>query len=772
MANSRQTEADPRWMMQLGEAAAAAEQAGDLPAAAAAYRDMAEAMPRDPALLQRLGVVEYLLGNLEDAIARLSAAARLDRRDAGALVNLGLAQHAAGRHAEAVASLRKATALRPALAIAHGNLALALSASGDARGAVESARRAVALAPGDAPSLAILGNACHAAGDLAAARQAYLDALAIGGVQAEVLYNLGNTERALGNEAAAAARYGEALALDPGHLPSWINLGNVRMALRDYDGAEAAFEAALKAAPAGVDTGGADPADGRADAQPSPALRAVLAEARYNLANLQRMTGRLDEALARYRAVLAAEPLHEAAFSNLLLTLNYSAGVSREESFAAHVEYGRRFAPTVAARSVAGGKARAGARPAPPADDVPAPAASDVKASDAKAASAAGAADVAAPLRIGFVSPDFRGHAVALFFEPLLDHLPGHGFEVYCYANVDRPDAVTERLRAKAAGWRDIAAVDDAAAAALVRRDRIDLLVDLSGHTARHRLRLFAHRPAPVQLTMIGHVNTTGVEAIDYRITDAITEPEGGGHDRWYTEKLLRLPHTSWCMRPPSTEPAGDWPAQACPPERRFTFASFNNFAKLSGAVLDLWVELLASLPESRLVMVTVPEGRTQARLRERFAAAGVDPARLELHGLLPPQDYRALHARVDLALDPFPCNGATTTLETLWLGVPVLALAGDSFRSRNGMGILMNAGLDPLVARSPAHYLEIARRLAADPGELEALRALTGTHLLHTPLMDEAAFAADLSALLRRAWREGGTWPPSLLPSLTASPR
>ena len=744
MANSRQP--DPRWMMQLGEAAAAAEQAGDLSAAAAAYRDMAEAMPRDPALLQRLGVVEYLLGNLEDAIARLSAAARLDRRDAGTLVNLGLAQHAAGRHAEAVASLRKATVLRPALAIAHGNLALALSASGDARGAVESARRAVALAPGDAPSLAILGNACHAAGDLAAARQAYLDALAIGGAQVEVLYNLGNTERALGDEAAAAARYGEALALDPGHLPSLINLGNVRMALRDYDGAEAAFEAALKAAPAGVDAGGADPAGGRADAQPSPALRAVLAEARYNLANLQRMTGRLDEALASYRAVLAAEPLHEAAFSNLLLTLNYSAGVSREESFAAHVEYGRRFAPTVAARPVASGKARAGARPAPPAGDVPAPAASDAK--------AAAAADVAAPLRIGFVSPDFRGHAVALFFEPLLDYLPGHGFEVYCYANVDRPDAVTERLRAKAAGWRDIAAVDDAAAAALVRRDRIDLLVDLSGHTARHRLRLFAHRPAPVQLTMIGHVNTTGVEAIDYRITDAITEPEGGGHDRWYTEKLLRLPRTSWCMRPPSTEPAGDQPAEACPPERPFTFASFNNFAKLSGAVLDLWVELLASLPESRLVMVTVPEGRTQARLRERFAAAGVDPARLELHGLLPPQDYRALHARVDLALDPFPCNGATTTLETLWLGVPVLALAGDSFRSRNGMGILMNAGLDPLVARSPAHYLEIARRLAADPGELEALRALTGTHLIDTPLMDGAAFAADLSILLREGVR------------------
>ncbi len=716
MANSRQPEPDPRWMMQLGEAAAAAEQAGDLPAAAAAYRDMAAAMPRDAALLQRLGVVEYLLGNLEDAIGCLTAAVRLDRRDAGALVNLGLAQHAAGRHAEAVASLRKATVLRPGLSVAHGNLALAQAALGDGRGAVESARRAVALAPGDAPSMAILGNACHTAGDLAAARRAYLDALSAGGAQAEVLYNLGNTERALGDEPAAAERYQAALACDPGHLPSWINLGNVRMALHDYDGAEAAFESALQAAPA----------------EPAPALRAVLAEARYNLANLQRMTGRLAEAAVNYRAVLVAEPMHEVACSNLLLTLNYSASATREETFAAHVEYGQRFAPTVAAPAPKGGKVS---------PLVPAPA-------------RGAAADAGVALRIGFVSPDFRDHAVALFFEPLLDRLPAHGFEVFCYASVDRPDAVTARLRAKAAGWRDIAAVDDAAAAALVRRDRIDLLVDLSGHTARHRLRLFAHRPAPVQLTMIGHVNTTGVEAIDYRVTDALTEPEGAGHDRWYTEKLLRLPRTSWCMRPPAD---GGASLERRAQDRPFTFASFNNFAKLSDAALDLWAALLASLPDARLVMVTVPEGRTQARLLDRFAAAGVDPARLELHGLLSPAAYRALHARVDLALDPFPCNGATTTLETLWLGVPVLALEGDSFRSRNGMGILINAGLDPLVARSPAHYLEIARRLAADPGELEALRARTGLHLLATPLMDENGFVADLSVLLRQAWREGG---------------
>jgi predicted O-linked N-acetylglucosamine transferase (SPINDLY family) len=344
-----------------------------------------------------------------------------------------------------------------------------------------------------------------------------------------------------------------------------------------------------------------------------------------------------------------------------------------------------------------------------------------------------------------------------LFAWPIIDGLPAHGFEIYCYSNHGRPDAVTERLRAQVAGWRDIHAIDDAAVAAQIVRDRIDVLVDLTGHTAGHRLSVFAYRPAPVQVTMIGHIGTTGVEAMDYRVTDVRAEPADGGrdndphHDRWYVEKLIRLPRTCWCIRPsapsqPSRTSAG--------PNDVFTFGSFNNFAKLSDATLDLWTELLRSVPQSRMLFVTVPEGRTQARLRERFAHGGVDPSRIEMHGLVPEARYRALHAQVDVALDPFPCNGFVTTIETLWLGVPVVALEGDSFRSRNGASILANAGLDALVARSADEYLEIARGLAGDPDRLAWARTHTGEHLRTTALMDEVTFISELAGAFTDAWR------------------
>ena len=701
---------NPRAIEHWSRAAAAAEQSGDLPAAAAAYRELAAALPRDAALLGRLGMLEYLLGNLPDAIDCLSRAAQLDRRDPACLVNLGLAQHAAGRQSDAAASLRKAIALKPGLSVAHNNLGLVLSALGDHRGAVASARRAVALAPADAQARYNLGNALYLSGEPGEARSAYMDAIAIGGAGPEVLFNLGNAERSLGNEREAIGRYREVVAIDPAHSGALINLGNLLMAAREYDEALDVFTVA--AAPR--DTAAQD-------------LDAGAVEARYNQANLQRMTGQLDAAMQNYRDVLVAAPMHELAFSNLLLTMNYSEKVSREDLFSAHVEYGRRFAPPRAASS------RQQSQSAPP-------------------------RPAGAPLRIGFVSPDLRYHSVARFAEPLIDHLPAEGFEVYCYSNHDRPDAVTARLRAKVAGWHGILALDDAAVAARVERDRIDVLVDLAGHTAGHRLRVFALRPAPVQVTMIGHVNTTGVAAIDYRVTDALTEPPEHGDDRWYTETLLRLPRTCWCMRP-----ADGWaplPRAAKAAGEPFTFASFNNFAKLGEGVLDLWATILRELPGTRLVIIAVPEGRTRARLLERFAQAGVDPSRLELHGYLPADRYQAMHSCVDLALDPFPWNGATTTLETLWLGVPVLALEGDSFRSRNSSGILANAGLDPLIAQSTGHYLEIARRLVDDPEELAALRVMTGEHLRDTSLMDGSALARDLAALLREAVARPGSAP------------
>jgi predicted O-linked N-acetylglucosamine transferase (SPINDLY family) len=241
---------------------------------------------------------------------------------------------------------------------------------------------------------------------------------------------------------------------------------------------------------------------------------------------------------------------------------------------------------------------------------------------------------------------------------------------------------------------------------------------------------------------------------MDARVTDRWVEPEGGDHDRWYTERLLRLPtpFSAWCFRPPPetlAEPVSATPALAGAP---FTLASFNNWAKVGERVLDLWIRLLQALPQSRLLLAAVPEGATRERVRARVARAGIAPERLEIHGPLPPAAFRALHARADLALDPFPCNGGTTTVDTLWTGVPVLALEGEGYRSRAAAGILQAAGLDGLIAADEDGYLERAVALAADPAALDRLRRSLRDRLAASPLRDEAGHAAALAGLLREA--------------------
>jgi len=711
---------DPRALLPLLELAEAAERMGELERAVAAWRDLCAAAPRDAALALRLGLAEYALGDLRSAEAALARAAKLDRRSAAPLVNLGLVQNAAGRHAEAAATLRRAVALAPGLAVAHLNLALALSAAGEHRAAVDSARRACALAPGDAEAQALRGNVLHAAGDLPAAEAAWREALALGAPAAGPLHNLATAALARDRVEDALAGYRAALAADPGYAPARVNLGNLLQRQRDLDGAEAEFARVVE----------------HSAQWPGPAL-----EARYNLANLWRMTGRLHEAIEGYRAVLQAQPDHPGAGSNLLLTMNY-ADLPREALHAAHMEVGGRLSARARAGPVA---VRAGA------DDRRA----GVRGVHAHAripgVDAGASAD---PIRIGFVSPDLRDHVVARYVEPLFEHLPAHGFEVTAYSNHARPDAVTARLRARASRWRDVVALGDDALQETIARDRIDILVDLAGHTDGHRLAVFARRAARLQVTMIGHINTTGVPAMDARVTDRWVEPEGGDHDRWYAERLLRLPSpfSAWCFRPPPEtlqEPVSATPALGGEP---FTLASFNNWAKVGERVLDLWIRLLQALPQSRLLLAAVPEGSARARLQARVAGAGIAPERLEIHGPLPPAAFRALHARADLALDPFPCNGGTTTVDTLWTGVPVLALEGEGYRSRAAAGILQAAGLDGLIAADEDGYLERAVALAADPAALDRLRRSLRDRLAASPLRDEAGHAAALAGLLREA--------------------
>lgn len=355
-------------------------------------------------------------------------------------------------------------------------------------------------------------------------------------------------------------------------------------------------------------------------------------------------------------------------------------------------------------------------------------------------------------LRIGYVSADFRRHAMSDFVLPLLEHHDPARFEVYCYSNTPIRDDITRRCETVAPHWRDIVSLPDAAAEALVRSDGIDILIDLSGHTVGNRLGLFARKPAPVQVTYLGYPGTTGIAQMDYRITDARADPPGKS-EAYYREHLLRLPNCVWCFAPPLQMPeVGPLPACAA---GHITFGSLNSAFKLTPQLIALWSRLLLSVPQSKLLVAGVPAGVARARISREFELNGIGAALLEFHGYLPWHEFWDLHGRIDIALDSFPCNGGATTCETLWLGVPLVNLAGEAFVSRAGLSILTTIGLPEWVAHSEDECLRIARDLAHDRTRLARLRAGLRERMRASPLLATAAFMRDLEDCYRTAWRQ-----------------
>ena len=363
----------------------------------------------------------------------------------------------------------------------------------------------------------------------------------------------------------------------------------------------------------------------------------------------------------------------------------------------------------------------------------------------------ANAPDPLRRLRIGYVSADFREHAASSFVEPILAAHDPSGFEIYCYSSAEKIDATTAQLRGLATYWRDLRWQSDEAVAGMIRADAIDILVDLSGHTNGNRLGVFARKPAPVQLTYLGYPATTGMSAMDYRLTDALLDPPGVA-DGYYTERLLRLPHSLWCFRPPASMPEpGPLPALH---SGQVTFGSFNSMLKLRPQMIALWSRLLLSVPHSRLLLAAIPAGWARERITAEFARHGVPVARLGMHEPMELQRFWDLHAQVDIALDSYPYNGGATTCAALWLGVPVVSLAGDIFQSRAGLSLLSAIGLPELVAQSESGYLRIARELALDRERLSQLRLGLRQRMRGSPLLDEGGFTRALEALYRGAWR------------------
>jgi predicted O-linked N-acetylglucosamine transferase (SPINDLY family) len=351
------------------------------------------------------------------------------------------------------------------------------------------------------------------------------------------------------------------------------------------------------------------------------------------------------------------------------------------------------------------------------------------------------------PLRIGYVSPDFHRHPVARFFEPLLAHRDHGAFHVTCYSDVPRPDAVTARLRGLADEWRDVAGASDAAVAERIRSDRIDILVDLAGHTGGNRLLVFAGRAAPVQISYIGYPHSTGLTEMDYKVTDEYLDPPGMT-EHLYTEKLVRLPGGCWCYRP--GEDAPDVNALPALNAGHFTFASLNRPMKLTPGALRLWAEILRRVPNARLLAVAGRGCEQDPGLRQLFKEHGIDPARLVLAGRRSRLDYFRLMQEVDVALDTFPHAGHTTTCDAMWMGVPTVTLAGRTHVSRLGAGVLSAVGLDRLVAATPEEYVERAVALASDLPKLAELRAGLRERMDRSPLCDGPRVARALEQAYR----------------------
>ncbi len=427
--------------------------------------------------------------------------------------------------------------------------------------------------------------------------------------------------------------------------------------------------------------------------------------------------GRLDEAIEHHRRAVQCDQSASGPHSNLLYALNYHPGYGPQALFDEHRAWGQRHADPHSA-----------ARPPHTNDRSP----------DRR-------------LRVGYVSPHFCAHAVNFFVEPILSAHDHARFEVFCYSDVADEDDTTARLRGYADHWRSTHGLSDNQLEAHIRDDAIDLLVDLTGHIGGgKRMLVFARKPAPIQVTYIGYQNTTGMAAMDYRLTDTYCDPPGTT-ESLHTEQLVRLPTTFFCYLPSADAPLVV-PAPAAT-AGYVTFGSVNNFAKVTPQVLATWAEILRHVPDSRLVIRADMTDSLRTRLVELFAEQGIDERRLELVNRLPRPQYLRLIERLDIALDPFPFNGHTTTCDCLWQGVPVVTLSGQTYVSRFGGSGLATLGMHELIATTREQYVETAVTLAGDIGRLEHYRATLRERMAASPLLDFSTFTRKLETAYRQVW-------------------
>ncbi len=694
---------------ELLEQARTAHQGGQLPRAEALYRQVIQAEPAHPVACYLLGVACHGLAKMEDAERALREAVRLRPTHPEACNHLGVVCLLLGKFEEAVARFQQVLQQQPDFADARKNLArtresvavqqcaAALNDQGAAleeQGRFDEAgnlyQRAYVLQPETALYAKNLGVVLGKLGRFEEALALLRRALALQPEFAEAHLALGAAQHKLGRRVEAFHAYQNAIRIKPELVSAHSNLGDLLVKAGEMDAAIESYRRAI-------------------------ALRPEFAPAHNNLGIVLSELGKLDEAIASFRHALRLKPNFLDAQSNLLKGLNYHPKSTHATLLDEHRHWQTIYGPT----AVVG--------PAPGHDRTP-----------------------DRPLRVGYVSPDFRIHAVSYFFEPILAHHDRRRVEPICYAEVASGDSMTARLQELAAGWRVTTTLSDTQLTEQIRRDRIDILVDLAGHTSGNRLGVFLRKPAPIQMTYLGYPNTTGLTTIDYLLTDALVDPPG--EPTWSTEEPYRLPGVFCCYTP-----APDAPDVAAPPEARLghvTFGSLHKLSKLNESVLDLWCELLRAVPSARLLLFRNNlTGSRRDDLRRHFQRQGIADDRVEMRHAKEGGSHLPVYHSVDISLDVFPWCGHTTACESLWMGVPVITLSGDRHAGRMTASVLHSLGLADWVAHSPADYIAIGQRMASDPAALAQLRGALRDRMRQSPVCDGKTWTAGLEDAYRELW-------------------
>ncbi len=632
-------------------------------------------------------------GDIGKAIVHLQRTIELDSTNADALNDLGAAWLETGRYDKARHSLECAVKNNPSSPVAYRNLANLHVRLGDPRNSAECFRQALDRSPQDHELRMQLADALHLSGNSVAAMEEFRTVAEQNPGNALAWRRLAETAAESGRRKDAIAWYRRTLDAEPRQPGALNNLGILLSDDGQYEEAAKVLEQAVRIQP---------------DFETSL----------HNLGGIYHLQNRHEESVDAYKRALEIDSLNKLTLSNFIAVTNYRHQGDSSLVNELHSSFRCSLAPERARATIKHEKYVLNGR----------------------------------RLRVGYLSPDFRRHSVAYFIEPLIEGHDRGRFEVYCYSDVTKPDSVTERLRALTEHWRDVSSNSDEKLAERIREDQIDLLVDLAGHTAGNRLPVFAQKPAPVQLAYLGYPATTGLPELDYRLTDGIADPPQAA-EREYSETLVRLPHTFLCYRPPHSAPQV---APFDPGDGTVTFGSFNELRKVSPELIQCWCRILDGARGSKLLLKATPlvDSGTRARVERCFEAAGISSHRIELLGhTATVEEHLALYARVDVALDTFPYNGTTTTCEALYMGVPVVTLAGKAHAGRVGASLLTSLQLPELVAASEDEYVGKAITLAADQEQRKSYVDTLRSRILASPLCDAQSFVEAMETSYLRCW-------------------